>query len=376
MIATVPGQWLPRRRKEDSLPGLPRPWTARGLSLGIQPLLASRLGPVLRIGAGDQRDHRTSGGQPEGGASHAGRGNERHQGNPSPVRAGRFTFEQVELAPSSPHILLRTIYRGVNYNRSLSTTSELEDPQLLTIYETAPQLADVGVSMPFMIALAHGNELRIEHQYLLTNDSQPRRTLANSLSTFEFDTPDSPLDLKVSVLGLGRIPLPQQPLIRDGGGYRINYPMKPGINEIWVAYNVRFPSDDRQLKFRLLNGTDHSQLFVKPSDLQVTGTGVVSTGIDSRTESATFHITQIAEGEFLNLRIVGEAPEHSPHDGHDHGEDSQFRVVRLPNRVYEQRMLILGILAALSLAIIFYALGQQSRERLHQQARKGKKKRS
>ena len=289
---------------------------------------------------------------------------------------GRFTFEQVELAPSSPHILLRTIYRGVNYNQSLSSTAEMADPQLLTIYETAPQLADVAVSMPFMVALAHGNELRIEHQYLLTNDSQPKRTLANSLSTFEFDTPDSPLDLKVSVLGLGRIPLPQRPLIRDGGGYRINYPMKPGINEIWVAYNVRFPSDDRQLKFRLLNGTDHSQLFVKPSTLEVTGTGVVSTGTDSRTESATFHITQIPEGEFLDLRIVGEAPEHSPHDGHDHGEDSQLRVVRLPNRIFEQRTLILGTLAALSLAIIFYALGQQSRGRLHQQARKGKKKRS
>lgn len=375
MIATVPGQWLPRRRKEGPCPvsrGLGRlaaflwasslcwqaAWAQSSVSGQVingttgRPAVNQKV-ELLTLGEGMNATKETLTGQ-----------------------GGRFTFDQVELAPSSPHILLRTIYRGVNYNRSLSTTSELEDPQLLTIYETAPQLADVGVSMPFMIALAHGNELRIEHQYLLTNDSQPRRTLANSLSTFEFDTPDSPLDLKVSVLGLGRIPLPQQPLIRDGGGYRINYPMKPGINEIWVAYNVRFPSDDRQLKFRLLNGTDHSQLFVKPSDLQVTGTGVVSTGIDSRTESATFHITQIAEGEFLNLRIVGEAPEHSPHDGHDHGEDSQFRVVRLPNRVYEQRMLILGILAALALAIIFYALGQQSRERLHQQARKAKKKRS
>ena len=288
---------------------------------------------------------------------------------------GRFTFEQVELAPSSPHILLRTIYRGVNYNRSLSSSAEMADPQLLTIYETESQLGNIGVSMPFMIALAHGNELRIEHQYLLTNNSQPKRTLANSQSTFEFDTPASPIDLKVSVLGLGRIPLPQRPLIREGGGYRINYPMKPGINEMWVAYNVRLSGDDRQVKFRLLHGTDHSQLFVKPSTLQVTGTGVRSTGIDSRTDSATFHITRIAKGEFLNLRIVGEAPEHSAQDGHDHGDDSEFRVVRLPNRVYEQRTLILGTLAALSLAIIFYALGQQSRERFHQQGRKRKKKR-
>lgn len=375
MIATVPGQSPLRRRKEGPCPA------TRGL--GLLPVLlwafslccqaawaqSSVSGQVINGTTGrpavNQRVELLTLGEGMNATKETLTG-----------AGGRFTFEQVELAPSSPHILLRTIYRGVNYNLSLSSTTELTDPQLLTIYETATELPDVSVSMPFMVALAHGNELRIEHQYLLTNNSQPKKTLANSLSTFEFDTPDSPLDLKVSVLGLGRIPLPQRPLIRDGGGYRINYPMKPGINEIWVAYNVRFPSDDRQLKFRLLHGTDHSQLFVKPSDLQVTGTGVVSTGIDSRTESATFHITQIAKGESLNLRIVGEAPEHSAHDGHDHGEDSEFRVVRLPNRVYEQRTLILGILAALSVAIIFYALGQQSRERLHQQARKQKKKRS
>lgn len=375
MIATVPGQWPTRRRKEG-----PRPVSRR---LGLLPLFlwasglcwqtawaqSSVSGQVVNGTTGRPAANQKVELLTLGEAMNATR--ETFTGT-----AGRFAFEEVEFAPSSPHILLRTIYRGVNYNRSLSSAAEMADPQLLTIYETAAEIDDVGVSMPFMVALAHGNELRIEHQYLLANDSQPKRTLANSLSTFEFDTPDSPLDLKVSVLGLGRIPLPQRPLIRDGGGYRINYPMKPGINEVWVAYNLRFPSDDRQLKFRLLHGTDHSRLFVKPSTLQVTGTGLVSTGIDSRTDSATFHITQIAEGDFLDLRISGEAPEHSPHDGHDHGEESEFRVVRLPNRIYEQRTLILGTLAALSLAIIFYALGQQSRERLRQPLRKRKKKRS
>ena len=375
MIAMISGQWGSRRRKEGLCPA--------GGGLGLLPVFF--LGYCLCWQAAWAQS--SISGQVVNGTTGRPAVNQKVElltlGEGMNVtkesvtsKEGRFTFEQVELAPSSPHILLRTIYRGVNYNRSLSSTAEMADPQLLTIYETTAQLGNIGVSMPFMIALAHGNELRIEHQYLLTNNSQPMRTLANSQFTFEFDTPASPLDLKVSVLGLGRIPLPQRPLIRDGGGYRINYPMKPGINEIWVAYNVRFPSDDRQLKFRLPHGTDHSQLFVKPSTLQVTGTGVRSTGIDSRTDSATFHITRIAQGEFLNLRIAGEAPEHSANDGHDHGEDSQFRVVRLPNRVFEQRTVILGTLAALSMAIIFYALGQQSRERFHQQGRKRRKKRS
>lgn len=289
---------------------------------------------------------------------------------------GRFTFEEVELAAASPHILLRTIYQGVNYNISLSSPEEVKAPQLLTIYETATELENIEVSMPAMLVIAHGNDLRVEQQYLVNNGSKPMRTLANSLMTFQFDTPLSGKvdNLKISVLGLGRIPLPQRPLKRKKGGYRINYPMKPGVNEVWIVYRVKFESNDRVLKLRLLDGIEHSQLFVKPSNLQVSGKGIEAVDIDSQTESARYHIEKVSKGEFLNLRITGDAPEHSADDGHDHGGDPEFQVVRLPNRVFQQKIVILGVLGALFLAIIFFALGQQSRERTLQQMRKRKKK--
>lgn len=289
---------------------------------------------------------------------------------------GRFTFEEVELAAASPHILLRTIYQGVNYNLSLSSPEEMTSPQLLTIYETATELENIEVSMPAMLVLANGNDLRVEQQYLVKNGSNPMRTLVNSQRTFQFDTPllGKTEDLTISVLGLGRIPLPQRPLKQNKGGYRINYPMKPGVNEIMISYRVKFKSNDRELKLRLLDGTEHSQLFVKPSNLQVSGKGVEERGVDSRTESAMYHLGKISKGEFLNLRITGDAPEHSADDGHDHGGDSEFQVVRLPNRIFQQKIIILGIFGALSLAIIFFALGQQSRERTLQQVRKRKKK--
>ena len=141
-----------------------------------------------------------------------------------------------------------------------------------------------------------------------------------------------------------------------------------------LSYRVKFESNDRELKLRLLDGTEHSQLFVKPSNLQVSGKGVEERGVDSRTESAMYHIGKVSKGEFLNLRITGDAPEHSADDGHDHGGDSEFQVVRLPNQIFQQKIIILGIFGALSLAIIFFALGQQSRERTLQQVRKRKKK--
>ncbi len=291
---------------------------------------------------------------------------------------GTFSFKNVELAADSPHILLRTIYQGVNYNLSLASLQELKNDQVLTVYETSSEIQAIDVSMPVMLAMASGNSLLIEQQYILNNNSRPKRTLVHPQMTFQFDTPppDKINGLKTSILGLAGIPLPQRPLERKGGGFRINHPMKPGLNEIWVSYRVNFNSNSRALSHRMFDGIEHSRLFVRPSSLQVTGKGIESTGIDSRTQSATFHIKKIAKDGLLDLLITGDAPEHSADDGHDHGKSNpEFKVVRLPNPVFKQNVFILGAVGGLSLAIIFYALGQQSRQRIQKKGRTGKKKR-
>ena len=67
---------------------------------------------------------------------------------------GTFSFKNVELAADSPHILLRTIYQGVNYNLSLASLQELKNDQVLTVYETSSEIQAIDVSMPVMLAMA------------------------------------------------------------------------------------------------------------------------------------------------------------------------------------------------------------------------------
>ncbi len=81
---------------------------------------------------------------------------------------GLFTFPAVENA-QTPHLLLRAIYQGVNYNLSVSSHEEMEKPVTLTIYETTPRLDEVKVSLPAMLAQASGNALLVQQQYLLAN---------------------------------------------------------------------------------------------------------------------------------------------------------------------------------------------------------------
>src|SRR5262245_5736652 len=165
---------------------------------------------------------------------------------------GLFRFTITESA-ASPHWLLRAIYQGVNYNLSVTPDQDLSRPVTVTIYETTQSSAGVEVSLPLMLAQASGNLLYVQQQYLLHNTATPKKTLARADGTFSFDTPARELlsELSVSVVGLAGIPLPQEPTPLPGGGYRINYPMKPGVNEVRISYKVNYPSSQRDFSHRL-----------------------------------------------------------------------------------------------------------------------------
>jgi len=277
---------------------------------------------------------------------------------------GSFVFSPVENA-QTPHLLLRAIYQGVNYNLSVSSETQDEKPVIMTIYETTQKLEETKVSLPVMLVQASGNALLVQQQYLLTNDTNPKKTLVNSHGTFLFDTPPPAItsELSVSVVGLAGIPLPQQPILRSEGGYQINYPMKPGVNEIRVSYRVNYPTSQREFKHHLFYGTKASRILVLPPQLQVSGAQLKPEGKDPRTQAAMYQASEIAKGGVLDLKIFGDAPEVSTDDAAagSEGSQPQVRVVRLPNPVFEQKEIILGSLGVLFALAIIYALRQRSR---------------
>ena len=116
----------------------------------------------------------------------------------------------------------------------------MQQARYLTIYETTQKSDEMKVSLPVMLAQASGNALLVQQQYLLANETNPKKTLVSPQGTFLFDTPppSATSELSVAVVGLAGIPLPQTPDSRNEGGYQISYPMKPGVNEIRISYRV------------------------------------------------------------------------------------------------------------------------------------------
>src|SRR5262245_58882591 len=221
-----------------------------------------------------------------------------------------------------------------------------------------------------MLPQASGNLLYVQQQYLLQNTATPKKTLAKADGTFSFDTPARELlsELSVSVVGLAGIPLPQEPTPRPGGGYHISYPMKPGLNEIRVSYKVNYPSNQRDFKHGLFDATGPTKVLVLPASLQVSGPGLQPAGADSRTQAAIYQVTPAAKASSLQFKVVGDAPvvsdegEHGPGDGHDH-DQPQAKVVRLSNRVIENKIVFLTGFGIVFAAAILFALRQKSASR-------------
>ncbi len=278
---------------------------------------------------------------------------------------GSFKFPAAEMG-QSPHLVIRAIYKGVNYNAVVATTQEMQAPASLTVFDVTQEFKNIGVSLPVMLVQASANTLYVQQQYFVDNQTNPKRTLLNPGGTFFFDTPPSGTtrQLAVAVVGVGEIPLPQAPAQRPGGGYSISYPMKPGLNEIHISYRMESSTSERELSQRLFYPTGTSRILILPPDLQVVGSGLKAVGRDERTQAAVYQISNLSPQGDLQLKVVGEAPQITDpqESSNDQGsEDSQVKVVRLPNRVFELREFIIGGLGAIFVFILILAVRQKNR---------------
>lgn len=278
---------------------------------------------------------------------------------------GSFTFALKE-TPGAPHILLQTLYHGISYNVPVMS-SNLAAPAQINVYETTRDASQVKVSLPVMLAQASGNALLVQQLYLVENKTMPAKTLVDPNGTFFFDLPPAAQlqDPSVLVVGSSGIPLPQTPMAKSGGGYLLNYAMKPGETEIRVSYRVNSAGNIRELRHRLFYSLESSQVLILPANLKASAVGLQRTGTDPNTQAAAYQLGPMEKGSSLDLKVEGSAPEV---DGAAAGETAaastqeEQRFIHMPNEVYEKRGIILGVLGVFLLLMLGFALHPSSRK--------------
>jgi hypothetical protein len=271
------------------------------------------------------------------------------------------TFKLTSNSAGEPQILIRVIYLNVNYNLAIPPGSA--DPVEIKVFEVTADPRPIKVTLPVMLTQASANALLVQQQYIVDNQSNPPRTFLNPAGTFWFDTPDSKSvqDLNVSVVGLAGVPLPQHPEPRKAGGYSLSYPMKPGKSEVRISYQVNSPSNRRHFQHRLFYEIGSSQLLVLPADMKVTGAGLTPLGNDPQTGASAFQVSSLSLKAPMEAQIEGEAPVISTGGGENSDSSSSAdngRMVRIPNRIYQKREIILGSLGVFFALVILFAFRQ------------------
>jgi hypothetical protein len=92
----------------------------------------------------------------------------------------------------------------------------------------------------------------VREEYAVQNSRQPPRAYADPKGTFRFQLSAGASQPSVSVTGLLNMQLPHTPGAgKSPGEFSINYPLKPGITIVTVAYEADYSSAEFLLGYRV-----------------------------------------------------------------------------------------------------------------------------
>ena len=159
---------------------------------------------------------------------------------------------------------------------------------------------------------------------------------------------------------------PQQTSLPDEWKRLPAYPMKPGKNEVRISYRVDYPSVERIFKHRVFYDIASTRVLVLPADLKVESGVLSSAGSDPQTGASAYIASGLSHKKDLEFLISGQAPEVSEAAGDPASTSTAApspdddRVVRIPNRIYQKKGIILGSLGFFFVLVILFAIRQSA----------------
>ncbi len=219
------------------------------------------------------------------------------------ARGGRF--EVPNLDPKAPMYMLRIDYDGVSYNNPVQPAGGDQDVTV-TVYDATTSWDGINVSVPHLAASRQGDHLLIEELFEISNESAPAKTAAGDNGYFRIFIPtdvDSVLACFATSLGvpIDRTPIPTG----DPGVYRVEYPIRPGLTRIGLAYKVPYASGRYSLKAPVLHDLGHVQVFAVDTDMKITSSSHELQSTEPVHGMTAFLIHGVAKGSTLALDFEG-----------------------------------------------------------------------
>jgi len=262
--------------------------------------------------------------------------------------SGHYVIEKSDLDPASFYLLQAT-YQDVNYHAPVKFDVDGTAQIGVTVYDATHSPPPLRIQSARVIVRAEGGKARIQEMFAVRNSSNPPRSYVNPDGTFPFQLSKSASEPTAAVGGLMNMPLPQP--VNPGkapGDYYLQYPLKPGLTVMMVAYDADYTSQRLELADRAPFPIESAELFVLPPSLAVDSKLFKPAGSDAETGSQKYMAENLNANTALDASFSGQAAPVEAEAGPPTGE-----VKTLPNSMTR----VGGPMLACILLVLLWGLG-------------------
>ena len=268
---------------------------------------------------------------------------------------GQYKIDNPQLGAGP--MLLRAVYRGVNYHEPVTPGKTTVDMQ---VFDPTDKPGTVSVTAHAIILQPDGSNLDVGEEYNITNKTSPPLAYYRADGSFEFSLPDGATMNQVSAVSAAGMPVIQTTIDKGHNAEAIAYPFRPGESGVRMSYKVPYGNNQAKLTFRSPYAAERVGIFVPPT-IQVSGEGLSPAG--SEQGFSVYMREAVAANTPFTIAVSGTAPPPAQGGG-DESQDSSVNsrageapvatATTLPARLDSLKWTIaVGFVAIFALGLIF-----------------------
>ena len=248
--------------------------------------------------------------------------------------------------------LLQAAYQGVDYNAPVKFDDRGEARADITVYDATRSAVPLQIQSARIILRAEGDKVHVQEMFAVRNSADPPRSYANADGTFRFHLAKGAGEPTAAVAGLMNMPLPQPASPgKKPGDFSLQYPLKPGLNVVMVAYDGDYRSNKLDLGDSVDYPIDSVELLVSPPNLSVESPLFKPAGADTETGSEKYLAGSVPALAPLAATLSGEGEVAQPA-----ATQAESEVKTVPNSMTRTG----GLLLACFLLVMLWALGMRA----------------
>ncbi len=271
--------------------------------------------------------------------------------------AGRFRLEGL---PESGRLMIRAIYRDVNYHSQFSMDASGRANVEIEVFEPTPSMEGIKIASAGIAFQIVGDQIQSLETITFNNSTKPPRTLMRPEGNYRFFKPAGIAEIpKIRVTAPGsRMPVIQAALeSADGQSYYSLYPLKPGITTFEVQRLL--PYADRKYLYagKIYQDIASLNIGVNPADLTLAGQGLSKVSTDAAKNFAIYRSEFLKAGSEIAWTFSGGTA--APASTAETSEESSIKA--LPG-IVGRKALVVGPLVLMGLVLVlWYALSRMQK---------------